>query len=105
MWNLNHDARTVAGLGVSAHSATVFEVLQNTQRVLDHAVAFDVVDVGEKADAASVVLVAGVVKAMGLRRAFGAKNVGWNWLIHGTSSWTPIADSGNRHIGQHHCPF
>jgi hypothetical protein len=39
----------------------VFKILQNAEGILDHAVAFDVVDVGEQANAASVVLIARVI--------------------------------------------
>jgi hypothetical protein len=68
--DLDHDAGPVAGLWVSAYSTPVLEVLENAQAVVDRAVALDVVDVGNEANAAGIMLVAGVTKPMRLAHPF-----------------------------------
>jgi hypothetical protein len=65
---LNHDASTIAGLGVSSYGAAVFKILENAQAIINGAVAFDIVDVGDKANAAGIMLVAGMIQPMGLRQ-------------------------------------
>ena len=62
MRNLDHDAGAVAGLGVGADRAAVFEILENAQAVGNDPVALDVVDVGDEADAAGIMLVAGIIE-------------------------------------------
>jgi len=63
---LNHDAGTVASLGVSANGTAMLEIFENAQAIVNGAVAFDVVDVGNEANAASVMFVARIVETMAL---------------------------------------
>jgi hypothetical protein len=64
--NLDQDAGAVAQQRVVAGSAAMFEVLQDLQALLDDGVAFLVLDMGDKADAAGVALVFGVVETLAL---------------------------------------
>ncbi len=66
--DLHKHARAVAGQRVGADRATVLEVLKDTQRVGDDLMRLAPLHVGDEADAARVVLVRGVIKALRLRR-------------------------------------
>ena len=65
--NLDEDAGAIAGFGIAAARATVREVHQNLDAFDDDLVGLLALDVGDEADAASVVLKAGVVEALGCR--------------------------------------
>ena len=67
-------------LRVGAHRAAVGQVLQDQQALLDDGVAFLAFDVGDKADAAGIVFVGGVVQTLWLRKA---------GLVHGFTSKLP----------------
>jgi hypothetical protein len=64
--NLDQDAGAVAEQGIVAGGATMFEVFQDFQALLDDGVALLVLDMGNKADAAGVTLVFGVVETLAL---------------------------------------
>ena len=55
--NLNQDARAVAGLRIAAAGAAVRQVDQNLDALQDDVVRLPAFDIGDKADAAGVVLV------------------------------------------------
>ena len=66
MRNLDHDASPIAGLGISAYGTTVLKILEYAQAIINGAMAFDIVDIGNEADSAGIMLVAGMIQAMGL---------------------------------------
>ena len=66
--NLHQDAGTIAGEGVSTHSAAVGEVPQDTQTLLDDFVALPSLDVGHKAYATGVMLIGRVIQALSWRQ-------------------------------------
>jgi hypothetical protein len=43
----------------------VFKILENAQAIINGAMAFDIVDVGNEANAAGIMLVAGMIQPMG----------------------------------------
>jgi hypothetical protein len=61
---LDQDAGAIAEQGIVAGGTAVLEVLQNLQTLLDDGVAFAVLDVDDKADAAGVMFVGGVVEPL-----------------------------------------
>src|SRR5260370_35154199 len=65
---LQQDAGTVARQRVGAHGAAMRQIEQDADAVGDDAVALAVLDMGDEADAARIVLVAWVVET--LRRSF-----------------------------------
>jgi hypothetical protein len=65
--NLDQDAGTVALQRVGTNSAAVIQVLQDQQTLLDDVVTFLALEMGDKAHAAGVVLVGGVVQTLPLR--------------------------------------
>ena len=67
--DLDEDARAVAGADVGALRAAVLQVVQRRERAVDDAVVGLVVQPRDHGDATGVVLVAGVVQAVGLRDA------------------------------------
>ena len=64
--HLDQQARAVAGVGVGAGGAAVLEVRDRLDPERHHLVARNVVQARDDGDAAGVVLVAGVVQAVGL---------------------------------------
>jgi len=63
--DLGEDAGTVAGFGVGIEGAPVGELANATEGPFEDGVGFAPLDVGDEADAAGVVLVGGMVKALG----------------------------------------
>ena len=57
--NLDQDARAIAHQLVGTHRAAVVNVFQNFERLRDDVMALFALDVGDKAQAAGVVLAAG----------------------------------------------
>ncbi len=57
VWNLNQNAGAVTAQRIGAHSATMIEVLQDQQGLLDQRMAGSSLDVRNKADTARVVFV------------------------------------------------
>ena len=84
--DLQQDARTVAGVGLGPGRATVVEVAEGSDAVLDDLVAPQALHVHDEVDAAGVVLEPRVVEALGRGRASGAR------LRH-ASSYTGEADA------------
>ena len=68
MGDLDQDARAVAGVVLAAAGAAVVEVDQRGQAVADELVRLPPLEVDDEADAAAVVLVLGVVEALGVRQ-------------------------------------
>ena len=64
--HLDQDPGAVSGFGVGAGSATMLEVLERLDRQADDVVAGLVVQARDDRDAAGVMLVTGVVEAVGL---------------------------------------
>ena len=64
VWHLDEHARAVAGVDLAAAGAPVVEVLQYLDRLLEDAVRLVPLDVDDEADAARVVLEAGVVQSL-----------------------------------------
>ena len=62
--NLDQYARAIAGLRIAAASAAVRQIDQNLDALQNDVVRFLAVDVGDKADAAGVVLVGRIVKSL-----------------------------------------
>ena len=62
--DLDQDAGAVAGQGVGADRAAMGEVLENEQPLIDDGVAPGAFDVGDKADAAGVMFIGGVVQPL-----------------------------------------
>ena len=60
MWNLYHDASTVAGL-VACFGSSVLHVLQHFQRVVHQLMAFAAMNVHYHADTTGIVLVGFIV--------------------------------------------
>ena len=98
--DLDHDAGAVAGLGIGTHGAAMLEVLEDGQSVGHHAMALGIVDIGDEADAAGVVLVARIVETV----RFG-KPLWQHVHVHGqlllrpfpslvshASGWKPVKD-------------
>lgn len=63
--NLQEDAGTIAGLALGAGGAAVLHALERTEAAVYQIVGRFTPEVGQKADAAGVVLEAGIVKALG----------------------------------------
>ena len=79
--DLDQDPGAVAGQRVGAGGAPMGEVLEDLEALLDDGVALLALECGDEADAAGIVLVGGVVQALGL---------GWCILCHSrTSSAAP----------------
>ena len=68
MRDLHQDAGAVAGQRVSARRAAMGEVLQNLDAMLDDLVARPPLEVGNEADAASIVLALRIIKSLRGRR-------------------------------------
>ena len=68
MRNLDKNAAAVAKLRIGADGAAVIEIEQDLQAHLDDVVAGRVVQIGDEADAAGIVLLGGIVKTLRLRR-------------------------------------
>jgi hypothetical protein len=71
MRHLNEDARAVTGIDLAAAGAPVEEVLEHLQGLAHDGVRAPALDVHHEADAAGIVLVGGVVKALGGRQPRG----------------------------------
>jgi hypothetical protein len=59
--NLNQDTGTVTHQRVRAHRTAVIQIFQNLQALFDDRMAFLAFDVGDEADAASIMFVGRVV--------------------------------------------
>ena len=73
--NLDQHAGAVAGLGIAPAGAPVRQVDQDFDPLQDDVVGFFAGDVGHKANPASVVLVARIVKTLRLRQTSNGKFV------------------------------
>ena len=67
--NLDQDAGAIAGFWIAAAGAAMRQVEQHLDSLLDNVVTFMAADVGDKTNAAGVVLVRGIVKSLGGRQA------------------------------------
>ena len=63
VWNLEQHARAVAGVALQARAAAVLQVHQHRQRIIEHGMTAHALEVRQRADAASVVLVEAAVQA------------------------------------------
>ena len=66
--NLDKNAAAVAKLRIGADGASVIQIEQDSQAHLDDVVAGRVVQIGDEADAAGIVLLGGIVKTLRLRK-------------------------------------
>ena len=66
--HLNQNTRAVGGLGVGTHRATMGQILQYGEALLDDFVTFLALDVRDKADATGVVFIRWVVQTLRGRR-------------------------------------
>src|SRR4029453_3826372 len=99
MRNLEKHPGTVACLRVGAHRAAVLQVLENAQAICDDLVAFDVVDVGDEADAASIVLVHRIIEPGRPGQTFGPPlETGSSVMPHGFRSLALASFAGNAGI-------
>jgi hypothetical protein len=64
MRNLDKDPGAVPRLGIAAACASVGQIQQDLETLLNDVVRFMAVDVGDESDTAGVVLVGGVVEAL-----------------------------------------
>ena len=64
MWNLDEDAGAVAGFWIAAAGAAMRQVQQHLNSLADDVVTFMAANAGDKADAAGVVLVRGIVETL-----------------------------------------
>ena len=67
--NLNQNARAIAGLRIAAAGAAMRQIDQNLNALQDDVVRLPALDIGDKADAASVMLVLRAVKSLSRRQA------------------------------------
>ena len=67
--NLNQDAGAVACLRIAAASAAMRQIDQNLDALEDDVVRFPPVDIGDKADAAAIVLMLRVIETLRGRQA------------------------------------
>ena len=67
--HLNQDAGAVAGARVGADRAAVLEIEQDRERVLHELMRLLVLDVGDEADAARVLVERGIVQSLRRRQA------------------------------------
>ena len=65
--DLDQHARAIAHQGVSAHRTTVIEIAENLRTLLDDAMAFLTLDMGDKTHAARIVFVHGIVEPLNAR--------------------------------------
>ena len=65
--NLHQDAGAVAGARIGADRAAMLEIAENADRVGDDLMRLLALDVGDEADAAGILLEAGIVEAFGGR--------------------------------------
>ena len=72
--NLNEHAAAVTGLGIRTHSTAVVKVQQNFETLGHNVMGLLIVHLRDKTDAAGIMFVAGVIKALGRRQAVGMKN-------------------------------
>ena len=93
--NLQQDARAITHQRVSADGAAMVEVVQDAQALLDDLVALLALDMGDEADAASVVFIGRVVQTLGRRRR---RRDGEGMLFHGDLPmlWVQRAVEGPR---------
>jgi hypothetical protein len=63
--DLDEDAGAIAGFGVAAAGSAMGKIDEDLDAFSDDVVGFVAFNAGDEADAASIVLVAGVVKALG----------------------------------------
>ena len=88
--DLNEHAGAVAGQRVGAHRAAVLEVGEDLERVGDDLMRLAALEVGDEADAAGIVLVRRVVKALRPRRLEAFESLGFAWLFLGSSSYCDL---------------
>jgi hypothetical protein len=62
--HLDQNARTIPHQGVSPNRTAVIEIAQDLQTLFDDAMAFVPFDMGNKTDAAGIMLAAGVIEAL-----------------------------------------
>ena len=66
--NLNQDTGAIAGLGIRTDSTAMGQIDQNLQPLLNDGMAFLAFDIGDETDAAGIMFVAAIVKALILRK-------------------------------------
>lgn len=64
MWNLNQRAGAVAGFRIAAAGATMREIDEDLNSLLDDLVSLLAANAGDKADPAGVVFVRGIIKTL-----------------------------------------
>ena len=64
MWDLDQDARAVAGIGFTAAGAAMAEIEKNGQSLPDDLVGTAALDVDHEAHTAAIFLIGGVVKSL-----------------------------------------
>jgi len=69
MWNLDQNARSIAGLRVTAASSTMSEIDQNLHALENDIMRLSALNIGDEPDAASIVLVLRPVQALGRRQS------------------------------------
>ena len=76
--NLNQQAGAVAGFRIAAAGAAVRQVDEDLNALFDDVVGFLAFDVGDETHAAGIVLVARVVKSLGLGQSMAFDC--WRWV-------------------------
>src|SRR6516164_4942115 len=65
MRDLHQDAGAVAGARIGTHSATMFQIAENVERVRNDLMRLLALDIGDEADAAGILFQRDVVEAFG----------------------------------------
>ena len=71
---MNQHTAAVTGLGIRTHRAAMVKIQQNFKTFGDNVMRLLVVHLGNKTDAAGIMFMAGIIKALRLRQAVGMKN-------------------------------
>ena len=91
VWNLDQNARSVAGLRIAAASSAMSEVDQNLNALEDDVVRLAALDIRNETDAAGIVFVLGPVQTLGRRQA-----VKWVDLLHDSRYLDPSTRGSRR---------
>ena len=93
IWNLHQQSGAIAHQRISANGAAMSEVFEHKQTVFDYLMRLDALHVGNKANAAGIMLIARIIKTLCLRKpeCFGRFDCA---VLH---SWNQILSYRWRH--------
>jgi hypothetical protein len=93
MWNLEQNAGAIAGLRIASAGAPVRKIEQNLNSLAYDVVALVAANVGHESDPAGVVLLRGMVQALGGGRAIRFFNAS-SWALRPLQRGTGLCGSG-----------